>query len=158
MLPPWSLSRYHGSLISHPWNPRVWHRDITNSRRARKDDWAKHDEYENIEQKVDMLHNSVNGILAKTINLIFQEKKETSNLVFLSFNQMPRAKSLSSKTTDLGEFSFLKCTILLIPVPIWVRFMAIKMQKVTLLEVFHHTAKGKFIEKFADMFDRFAEL
>ena len=66
-----------------------------------------------------MLHNSVNGILAKTINLIFQEKKETSNLVFLSFNQMPRAKSLSSKTlTNLGEFNFLKYTILLIPVPI----------------------------------------
>ena len=25
-------------------------------------------------------------------------------------------------------------------------------------EVFHHTAKMKFIEKLADMFDRFAEL
>ena len=35
--------------------------------------------------------------------------------------------------------------------------MAIKMQKVALLEVFHHTEKRKFIEKFADMFDRFAE-
>ena len=105
-----------------------------------------------------MFHNSVNGILAKTINLIFQEKKETSNLVFLSFNQMPRAKSLSSKTTDLGEFNFLKCTILLMPVPILVRFMAIEMQKVALLEVFHHTAKRKFIKKLADMSIRFAEL
>ena len=36
--------------------------------------------------------------------------------------------------------------------------MALKMQKVALLEVFHHTAKTKFIEKLADMFDRFAEL
>ena len=36
--------------------------------------------------------------------------------------------------------------------------MLIKMQKVALLEVFHHTAKKKFIEKLADMFDRFAEL
>ena len=37
--------------------------------------------------------------------------------------------------------------------------MALKMQKVPLLEVFHHTAaKTKFIEKLADMFDRFAEL
>ena len=36
--------------------------------------------------------------------------------------------------------------------------MAIKMQKIVLLEVFHHTAKTKFIEKLADMFDRFAEL
>ena len=47
---PWSLSRHHGSLISH----RVWHRNITNSRRACKDDWAKHDEHENIEKKVDI--------------------------------------------------------------------------------------------------------
>ena len=70
---------------------------------------------------------------------------------------MPRAKSFSSKTTDLGEFNFLKCTILLIPVPILVRFMAIKMQKVALLEVFHHTVKRKFIEKLADMSIRFAE-
>ena len=36
--------------------------------------------------------------------------------------------------------------------------MAIKMQKVALLEVFHHTAKTKFIQKLADMFDRFTEL
>ena len=36
--------------------------------------------------------------------------------------------------------------------------MAIEMQKVALLEVFHHTAKRKFIEKLADMFDSFAEL
>ena len=36
--------------------------------------------------------------------------------------------------------------------------MAIKMQKVAQLEVFRHTAKTKFIEKLADMFDRFAEL
>ena len=36
--------------------------------------------------------------------------------------------------------------------------MAIKIQKVALLEVFHHTAKTKFNEKRADMFDRFAEL
>ena len=33
--------------------------------------------------------------------------------------------------------------------------MAIKMQKVALLEVFHDTAKRKLIEKLADMFDRF---
>ena len=63
-----------------------------------------------------MFHNSVNGILAKTINLIFQEKKETSHLVSLSFNQMPRVKLKPLKTTDLGEFNFLKWTILLIPV------------------------------------------
>ena len=101
-----------------------------------------------------MFHNAVNGSLAKTINLIFQEKKETSNLVFLSFNQMPRAKSLTKKSkqkTSQQEFSFLKCTILLIPVPILLRFMAIKMQKVALLEVFHHTVKRKFVEKLADM-------
>ena len=36
--------------------------------------------------------------------------------------------------------------------------MAIKMQKVALLEVFHHAGKTKFIEKLPDMFDRFAEL
>ena len=36
--------------------------------------------------------------------------------------------------------------------------MVIKMQKVALLEVFHHTAKMKLIEKLADMFDRFADL
>ena len=36
--------------------------------------------------------------------------------------------------------------------------MAIKMQKAALLEVFHHIAKRKFIEKLADMFDSFAEL
>ena len=36
--------------------------------------------------------------------------------------------------------------------------MAIKMQKVALLEVFHDAAKRKFIETHADMFDRFAEL
>ena len=71
---------------------------------------------------------------------------------------MRPAKSLSSKTTDLGEFNFLKCTILLIPVPILVRFMAMKMQKVALLEVFHHTAKRKFIEKLGDMSIRFADL
>ena len=35
--------------------------------------------------------------------------------------------------------------------------MTIKMQKVALLEVFHHTEKRKFIEKLDDMFDRFAE-
>ena len=35
-----------------------------------KDDWAKHDEHENIEKKVDIFHN-LNGILAKTRNLIF---------------------------------------------------------------------------------------
>ena len=32
------------------------------------------------------------------------------------------------------------------------------MQKVVLIEVFHHIAKTKFIEKLADMFDRFEEL
>ena len=36
--------------------------------------------------------------------------------------------------------------------------MAIKKQKVALREVFHHIPKTKFIEKLADMFDRFAEL
>ena len=36
--------------------------------------------------------------------------------------------------------------------------MAIKTQKVALLEVFLHTMKTKFNEKRADMFDRFAEL
>ena len=36
--------------------------------------------------------------------------------------------------------------------------MAIKMQKVVILEVFHHTVKRKFVEKLADVFDRFAEL
>ena len=35
--------------------------------------------------------------------------------------------------------------------------MAIKIKKFALLEVFHHTAKRKFIEKLADMFDRFAD-
>ena len=35
-----------------------------------KVDWAKHDEHENIEKKVDIFH-SLNGILAKTRNLIF---------------------------------------------------------------------------------------
>ena len=33
-----------------------------------------------------------------------------------------------------------------------------KDAKSCLLEVFQHTAKTKFIEKLADMFDRFAEL
>ena len=33
-----------------------------------------------------------------------------------------------------------------------------KTENVALLQVFHHTAKTKFIEKLADMFDRFAEL
>ena len=33
-----------------------------------------------------------------------------------------------------------------------------KDEKVALLEVFHHTTKTKFIQKLADMFDRFAEL
>ena len=98
-----------------------------------KDDWAKHDEHENIEKKVDIFHN-LNGILAKTRNLIFYE---INNLVFLSLNQMPRNAS-PARQLNLGEFNFLKCTTLLIPVPIWVRFMAIKMQKVALLEVFHH--------------------
>ena len=55
---------------SHPWNPRVWHRDITISRLASKDGWAKHDQHENIEKKVDIFL-SFNGILAKTRNLIF---------------------------------------------------------------------------------------
>ena len=69
-------------------------------------------------------------------------------------NQMlqNRARNASqARQLDLGEFNFLKCTTLL-------RFMAIKMQKVALLEVFHQTAKMKFIEKLADMFERFAEL
>ena len=46
------MSRYYGGLISNPWNPRVWHRDIT-----------KDDEHENIDKKVDIFHN-LNGILA----------------------------------------------------------------------------------------------
>ena len=70
---------------------------------------------------------------------------------------MPRNAS-PARQLDLGEFNFLKCDTLLIPVPICVRFMAIKMQKIALLEVFHHTAKAKFIGKLADMFDRFTEL
>ena len=71
---------------------------------------------------------------------------------------MPRNVS-PARQLDLGKFNFcnfLKCTTLLIPVPI--RFMATETQKVALLEFFHHTAKTKFIEKLADMFGRFAEL
>ena len=73
-------------------------------------------------------------------------------MIFLSITA---AKRLSSKTTNLGEF--LKC-IILIPVQIWASFMAIKMQKFALLEVFHLTAKTKFNEKRAEMLDRFTEL
>ena len=66
-------------VISYPWNPRVWHRDIAVSRLACKDDWAKQDEqadeHENIEKKVVIFHN-LNGILAKTRNLIFYKKKQ----------------------------------------------------------------------------------
>ena len=36
--------------------------------------------------------------------------------------------------------------------------MAIKMQEVALLEVFHDTTKRKFVEKLADMFDRFCRV
>ena len=67
------------------------------------------------------------------------KKKQFGFLV----NKSDAARRLSSKNT------------LLLPVP---RSMAIMMQKVALLEVFHHhTAKTKFIEKLADLFDRFAE-
>ena len=38
------------------------------------------------------------------------------------------------------------------------KIYANKDAKVALLEVFHDTAKRKFIEKLADMFDRFVEL
>ena len=34
--------------------------------------------------------------------------------------------------------------MLLIPIPLWDRFMAIRVQKVALLEVFHDTTKAKF--------------
>ena len=70
----YGLDLCHVTMVA--WYPRVWHRDITNSRRACKDDWAKHDDHENIEKKVDIFHN-LNGILAKTRNLIFWEKKQT---------------------------------------------------------------------------------
>ena len=66
-------------------------------------------------KKVDIFHN-LNGILAKTRNLIFYKKK-TNNFVFLSINQMPRNAS-PARQLYLGEFNFLKCTTLLIPVPI----------------------------------------
>ncbi len=46
-------------VTMHPQNPRVWHRDIAICRQAcKKDDWAKHDEHENIERKVDIFHNN----------------------------------------------------------------------------------------------------
>ena len=121
---------------------------VTNSRRACKDEWAqarrarKHREKGGYFSQFEWYSS-----LEKKSNFL-RKKKETSNLVFLSINQMPRAKRLSSKTSDLGEFNFLKCTIiLLIPVPILVRFMAIKMQKVALLKVFHHTAKRNSLRK-----------
>ena len=47
----------------------------------------------------------------------------------MSINQLLRNSS-PARQLDLGEFNFLKCATLLIPVPIWARFMAIKMQKV----------------------------
>ena len=68
-----------------------------------KDDWAKHDEHENIEKKVDIFHN-LNGILAKTRNLIFYEKK---NFCFL-VNKADAAKRLSSKTTWFRRIQFLE--------------------------------------------------
>ena len=171
--------------VTLPWQPEIHVCDIVTSqilaghakaRRARK------------HREKGGYFSQFDGILAKTRNLIFLEKEETSNLVFLSIacvasvsveqrakkeprtgisafcprekwgesqnkerfsrpifragkslktrflalcstetlatqailsiNQMPRAQRLSSKTTDLGEFNFLKCTILLIPVPI----------------------------------------
>ena len=93
----------------------------------------------------------LNGFLAKTRSNFVGGKND---LVFLSFNQMLWNAS-PARRLDLGEFNFLLCTSILIPVPIWERFMAIRMQKVTLLKVFHHTAKTKFnCEKRADMFDR----
>ena len=76
-------------------------------------DEHKHEQHEDIEKKVDIFHN-LNGILAKTRNLIFYE---INNLVFLSLNQMPRNAS-PARQLDLGEFNFLKCDTLLIPVPI----------------------------------------
>ena len=132
------------------WYPRVWHHDTTNSRRP-----CIKESKERRAVEADIFHN-LNGILAKTRNLIFYEKKQTNNFVFFSINQMPRNAS-PARQLDLGEFNFLKCTTLLIPVPIRVRFMAIKMQRVALLEVLHNTAKTKFIWKLSDMFDRFAE-
>ena len=56
--------------------PRVWHRDITNSRRACKDEEHKQDlqdKHEDIEKKLDIFL-LLNGILAKTRNTIFQKR------------------------------------------------------------------------------------
>ena len=69
-----------------------------------KDDWAKHDEHENIEKKVDIFHN-LNGILAKTRNLIYEKK--TKQCCFL-VNKSDAAKRLSSKTTWFRRIQFLE--------------------------------------------------
>ena len=54
--------------------------------------------------------------------------------------------------TWFRRIKFLKSTTLLIPVPLWERFMAIRVQKVALLEVCHYTAKVKFnCEKHAEI-------
>ena len=92
-------------VISHPWNPRVWHRDITICHRACiKDDWAKHNEHENIEKKVGIFHN-LNGILAKTRNLIFYGKRN-KQFGFL-VTKLDAAKCLSSKTNWFRRVQFL---------------------------------------------------
>ena len=55
----------------------------------------KHDGHENIEKKVDIFR-TLNGILAKTRNLIFQgDKRQLDFLV----NKSDAAKRLSSMTT-----------------------------------------------------------
>ena len=69
-LKTYGLDLCHVTMVAWSRTPEIHVCDITNSRRACKDDWAKHDEHENIEKKVDIFHN-LNGILAKTRNLIF---------------------------------------------------------------------------------------
>ena len=144
-------------VILHHWNPCVWHPDITISCRACiKDDWAKHNEHENIEKKVDIFHN-LNVILAKTRNLIFHEKK-SNNLVFLSLKS-DSAKCLSSKTTWFRRIQFLEMHHIINSCTNMNKIYGNKDAKSYTTWSFPScTAKTKFIEKLADMFDRFAEL
>ena len=183
------MSRYYRSLISH----LQYVRDTVTSQIIAgpvKTNEHKHDEHENIEKKVDVFH-ILNGILAKTRNLIFPYEEKTQfgflqsrsqsfvfldqrsenassgsnhyertkeitefwlsgslriciygaclkwllpelafsdrwsrgtklwerDWVFSSINQMLR-KDSPARQLYLGEFNFLKCTTLLIPVPI----------------------------------------
>ena len=76
-------------------------------------DEHKHHEHKDIGKKVDIFH-SLNGVLAKKRKLISKKK---FNLVFLSINQMLR-NDFPARQLVLGEFNFLKCTTLLIHVPI----------------------------------------